>query len=120
MNSFSLRTLGDAASVALAQRLAPGRNTVLLDIEPGDIGALTALQALVRADRAAGRGTPRGNLSLHIDLCRRAALPDTPLRVTTLVKLDQGSEFLTLLDGVEVRDWVEPGKTLEEEAPPCE
>ena len=107
-------------AAALASEVRPGRNLRLFRIEPDDVVRLTALQGEMIADRRSGKGRPRGSLSVHFEVCRTGRLSNRPLLVTTYLKTEAQGAFVTLLEDVDLRDFVaSEGKTLEEEAPPC-
>lgn len=103
-----------AAHRRAGERVWPWRVTA------ADAARIRALQAEARALRAGDASLDRLTLAAGIEACRRGEAPAGPIRTTTLLQPDAATGYLTLLDGVDLRETArKAGVDLDERLPPC-
>jgi hypothetical protein len=98
----------------LARYRKAGTGLHVYRLSEGDARRLETL----RAEHAAGGGDSRGQISVAVKACRRAALPNGPLPATTLLRTDAGAYFV-LTDDLDMRA-VASDTQLAADVPPCD
>lgn len=71
-------------------------------LNPQDIPRLQAFREQFKAHKAQGK--TQGSLSVGVDGCRKTALPDGAIPVTTYVKLEANGDYLPLLVDFDLRN----------------
>ncbi|WP_026599834.1 hypothetical protein [Methylosinus sp. sav-2] len=117
---FVLRETKSSADVEpLAGERKAGTRIHAFRVDPADIEKIRALQTETRAEMAKGGGKTHGTLGIGAEACRRGDLPEGPVMMTTFIRAGVERDYLTLLDGVDLRAAVGADKSLDELAPPC-
>ena len=70
-------------------------------LNPQDIPRLQAFRERFKARKAQGK--PQGSLSVGVDACRKTALPDGEIPITTYLKLEADADYLPLLVDYDLR-----------------
>jgi hypothetical protein len=118
--------LKDTSEAALGSELLPwqkkGMRVMGYRIDAGDVARIRSLQELGQKWKREGtQNKDKLTISFEPDVCRRDALPETPLYVTTFLKVDARSQLVVFLKDVDLRKIAdEAGKPLDENVPPCE
>lgn len=102
---------------SLASAGKPGFGLYAYRLAAQDIPRFEAFRSKLKAKKAAGNKTS-GSLGVGVDACRKTALPDGKIPVTTYLRLDAESGYLPLVVDYDLRKPVE-GKNLAEMIPPC-
>jgi hypothetical protein len=103
-----------AAHRRTGERVWPWRVTA------ADVARIRALQAEAQALRATDPSLDRLTLGAAIEACRRGEAPAGPIRTTTFLQPDAATGYLTLLEGVDLRETArKAGVDLDEKLPPC-
>ncbi|MBL8590334.1 MAG: hypothetical protein JNK46_17500 [Methylobacteriaceae bacterium] len=103
-----------AAHRRAGERVWPWRVTA------ADVTRIRALQEEARRLRATDPSLDRLTFGAAIEACRRGEAPSGPIRTTTFLQPDAATGYLTLLDGVDLRETArKAGVDLDDKLPPC-
>lgn len=103
---------------ALATEGKPGFDLYAYRIQPQDIPRLQHFRDTFKAKQAEGGAKVEGSLNVGVDACRKTALPDGDIPVTTYLKLEAGADYLPLLVDYDLSKPI-AGQDVTALLPPC-
>ena len=101
------------------QRLEDNGNLVVARFHEDDQDGFRAMQARIKAFRAAG-GKGEGSLSIAATGCRTAPLADGPARISVWLQADPGSDYFALFRGLDLRAQLKAEGADLSELPSCD
>lgn len=115
---FALQEATKDAGLASFEKA--GRRIDVFRLSEADAARVRALQAegLERRVKSGAKGS--ATIAADIAACRRRDLPDGPILGSTLIEVDPGQGWMTLLSSVDLRKAAaDAGEALSDRLPPC-
>ncbi len=111
----------DAHGLSGEQRPQPAKWTQVAAyrLEPADIERLSAFRDRIADLKQRHGDQVKGSISIGVDSCARALIPDGPVHITTWIKSEETAEYVVLNRNLDLRRAAEKaGRALEIE--PCQ
>ena len=117
---FVLQEVRDSVPAELAAVRGEGERIASLRLAPSDLPRVRALQAEYAARKQAGAGSNKVDVKADVAACRIGDLPFGTITGSVYIKIDETTEYLPLMQAVNVRDLAKSaGTRLEDEVKPC-